>query len=83
MNAITLLHIAANFAVMLYTGDELRRIAGHRHLVIVLACVLVCAGALGGICDAVHHGSTLSGFAFATGVAIYCATRHRRQLVES
>lgn len=79
MNAITLLHIAADLAVILYTGDELRRLAGHRHLLLVLACVLVCAGALGSICDALRYGSTIYGLAFASGVAVYCATRHRRR----
>jgi membrane associated rhomboid family serine protease len=82
MNTLTLLQIAANIAVILYTGDELRRIIGHRHLLIVLSCVLVCAGALGGICEAVRHGTTVYNLSLSLGVAIYCAHRHRHRGVQ-
>lgn len=79
MNTVTLLYVAASVAVMLYTGEELRRIIGKHHLLLVLAGVLVCAGSLGGICDAWRNGTTVYNLLLSLGVAIYCGRRHRRQ----
>lgn len=79
MTIITLLHVLAGAAIVIYTGDMLRQIVGHRHLVSVLACALVCVGAFGGICQAIRHGASLYDLALSAGVAIYCALRHRAQ----
>lgn len=81
MNVITVLHVIADVAIVIYTGDMLRRVVGHRHLLTVLACAAVCIGAFGGICDAVRGGATVYDLAFSTGVAVYCAQRHRVGLV--
>lgn len=83
MTIITLLHVLAGAAIVIYTGDMLRQIVGHRHLVTVLACALVCIGAFGGICQSLRHGATFYDFALSAGVAIYCALRHRGRPAET
>jgi len=77
MTIVTLLHVLAGAAIVIYTGDMLRQVVGHRHLMTALACALVCIGAFGGICQAFRYGATFYDFALSAGVAIYCALRHR------
>lgn len=81
MSIITLLQVIADVAIVIYTGDMLRQIVGHRHLLTVVACAAVCIGAFGGICQSIHDGSSPYDLALSAGVAIYCAQRHRAMVV--
>ena len=82
MSIVTLLHVITGLAIVIYTGDILRQLIGHKHLLTVVACALVCIGAFGEVCHSIQYGASFYELALSAGVALYCALRHRAQLTE-